>query len=88
MEKYLSWIHGGDLHKVHSEDSKTKYYRAFFEEWEKPVVMFPPKISRVMHGGFVPSIFLLVQIKLNMWGHKHTTMGEEMGQLSVEVLHE
>lgn len=46
MEKHLSWIHGGDLHKVRSEDSKTKYYRAFFEEWEIPVVMFPQNKQR------------------------------------------
>lgn len=41
MEKHLSWIHSGDLHKAYSEDGKTEYYAAFFEEWEIPVVMLP-----------------------------------------------
>lgn len=31
-----------------------------------------PSISRGVRCGFVPSISLLVQTKLNMWGHKHT----------------
>lgn len=46
MEKHLSWIHSGDLRKARSEDSKTKYYTAFFEEWEIPVVMFPQNKQR------------------------------------------
>lgn len=46
MEKYLSWIHSGDLHKAHSEDGETTYYAAFFEEWEIPVVMFPQNKQR------------------------------------------
>lgn len=41
MEKHLSWIHSGDLHKARTEDGKTEYYTAFFEEWEIPVVMLP-----------------------------------------------
>lgn len=46
MEKHLSWIHGGDLRKAHSVDSRSKYYTAFFEEWEIPVVMFPQNKQR------------------------------------------
>lgn len=46
MEKHLSWIHSGDLHKAHSEDGKTEYYTAFFEEWEIPVVMLPQNKQR------------------------------------------
>lgn len=46
MEKHLIWIHSGDLHKAHSEDGKTKYYTAFFEEWEIPVVMLPQNKQR------------------------------------------
>lgn len=41
MEKHLSWIHSGDLRKARSEDGKTKYYAAFFEEWEIAVVTLP-----------------------------------------------
>lgn len=46
MEKHLSWIHSGDLHKARSEDGKTEYYTAFFEEWEIPVVMLPQNKQR------------------------------------------
>lgn len=56
-----------------SEDSQTKYYTAFFEEWEIPVVMFPPQKKAARHTvGFVPSIFLLVQIKRNTGGKANT----------------
>lgn len=30
MEKHLSRIHSGDLHKARSEDGRTEYYAAFF----------------------------------------------------------
>jgi len=81
MEKYLNWIHSGDLHKAHSEDSKTKYYTAFFEEWEIPVVIFPqnkqrgilwvctfnfsPCTNKTKHGG----------------KNKHTAIHEHTGKL-------
>lgn len=64
MEKHLSRIHSGDLHKARSEDGRTEYYAAFFEEWEIPVVMFPQNKQPGTLWVCTFKFFLLVQIKL------------------------
>lgn len=88
MEKSLSWIHNGDLHKAHSEDSKTKNYTALpLKTGKYQLLCFPQKISRVVRCGFVPSVFLLVQIKLNMQGRverKHIAMREHSGETLIQ----
>lgn len=64
MEKHLSGIHSGDLRKARSEDGRTEYYAAFFEEWEIPVVMFPQNKQPGTLWVCTFKFFLLVQIKL------------------------
>lgn len=43
MEKHLSRIHSGDLHKARSEDGRTEYYAAFFWRVENTSCYVSPK---------------------------------------------
>lgn len=89
MEKYLSWIHSGDLHKAHSEHSKTKYYIAFFEEWEMPVVMFPQNKQRgtlwVCTFNFSPCTNKTQGAQTHTAMHEHT---ETFSDLGARCIHE
>lgn len=80
MEKRLSWILSGDLRKARQKRAKPSIIQLSLKSGKYQLLCFP-KISST-NCGFVPSIFLLVQIKLNMGATQtHTATYERAGKL-------